>query len=618
VRPQTTTAADSIATIAEQLLDIDADSALRVSKDLRSIARGPHTGPLRARLFEIEAHALFKEPDMVAALTMCDSALIYYRANGDSLAVGRLELLKGKVYLRLGYFEGASEALESVLDRSNGTGDHAILGECHRTLGQLHYYQRQFDQARDHYELALSEYSAARDELGISRVYNNLGVLEAESDVVNGYANGLRYYRSALLAAERAGSDPQRASVHDNLALIHLYDRNEFVPSKMHFDSAMFFAGRAKDSVLYYSILEDYAEYFIHKGDQYKAIELSTRSLKFAERHHILVLRRDATQSIALALRFAHQWSKSCNMLESYYRLRDSTYNASSRETILKRALLSENKRRAISDSIASAAKLDQATKRATIASLQADRNRGRVLVLGGLVAALALGGGLYFRLDRRRRRAKYQRDTAQLELKALRAQMNPHFIFNALSSINDYVLENERDIASGYLTKFARLMRLVLENSRKPMVSLAKDLEALQLYIDLECLRTNKSFEHVIHTDPDIDPTRMIVPPMAIQPFVENAIRHGLAKKEGKGHLRVSVQKRSDHLVVTVEDDGVGMKRVPLSQAGNERTALGTAITAERLAMLSEKLGAELGFRYIDVPIGVCVEVTLPLTKGA
>src|SRR5690606_23797129 len=135
----------------------------------------------------------------------------------------------------------------------------------------------------------------------------------------------------------------------------------------------------------------------------------------------------------------------------------------------------------------------------------------------------------------------RFEKEAAQLETQALRSQMNPHFIFNALNSINAFVQKNDPDRATGYLTKFARLMRLVLENSRQAEVPLKDDLEALDLYLQLERIRSGEKFDHQIKVDPDIDQEFVMVPPLVVQPFVENAIWHGMAGKEGKGHITLS-----------------------------------------------------------------------------
>src|SRR4030095_410376 len=118
-----------------------------------------------------------------------------------------------------------------------------------------------------------------------------------------------------------------------------------------------------------------------------------------------------------------------------------------------------------------------------------------------------------------------------------LRAQMNPHFIFNSLNSINMFILENNKLQASEYLSKFSRLVRLILQNSQKILIPLEKELEALQLYLELEALRFDQSFEYKILMDDEVDTSVLRVPPLIIQPYAENAIWHGLMHKKEKGH---------------------------------------------------------------------------------
>ena len=120
-----------------------------------------------------------------------------------------------------------------------------------------------------------------------------------------------------------------------------------------------------------------------------------------------------------------------------------------------------------------------------------------------------------------------------ELEMQALRAQMNPHFIFNSLSSINHFVLKNETEAASDYLTKFSKLIRTVLNNSKKSMVSLEEELEMLRLYLEMENLRFKNAFSYGIHLDEMVKPTCIFIPPLLFQPFVENAVWHGLMHKK-------------------------------------------------------------------------------------
>lgn len=148
-------------------------------------------------------------------------------------------------------------------------------------------------------------------------------------------------------------------------------------------------------------------------------------------------------------------------------------------------------------------------------------------------------------------------KQTAELEMKALRAQMNPHFIFNSLNSINRFILQSNKLQASEYLTKFSKLVRLILQNSQLAVIPLESELEALQLYLELEAVRFDDHFEYHVDVGKDLDCAAVKVPPLIIQPFVENAIWHGLMHKEEKGNLQIALFQQNNLLCCKITDDG-------------------------------------------------------------
>ncbi len=178
-----------------------------------------------------------------------------------------------------------------------------------------------------------------------------------------------------------------------------------------------------------------------------------------------------------------------------------------------------------------------------------------------------------------------------ELEMQALRAQMNPHFIFNSLNSINNFILRNEKEQASDYLIKFSKLIRLILENSRCSLISLDKELEALALYIELEALRFDHSFEHEIRYSNDLDTLSIKVPPLILQPFVENAIHHGLMPKNAPGHLDIDIREKDDFLFFTIKDDGIGREKSAKLRDHTKlmHQSLGLAVTSERIKALTK-----------------------------
>jgi hypothetical protein len=185
-----------------------------------------------------------------------------------------------------------------------------------------------------------------------------------------------------------------------------------------------------------------------------------------------------------------------------------------------------------------------------------------------------------------------FEQKLAEMEMTALRAQMNPHFIFNCLNSIKLYTTDNDTAKASAYLTKFSRLIRLVLENSRSERVPLKNELEALALYLEMEAMRFKDKLRFAVDVAPEIDTDMIEIPPMLLQPYVENAIWHGLMHKKEGGSVQVKVvQPQTDCLQITITDDGIGRSkaRALKSKSATANKSFGMKMTGERIALLNQ-----------------------------
>ena len=204
-----------------------------------------------------------------------------------------------------------------------------------------------------------------------------------------------------------------------------------------------------------------------------------------------------------------------------------------------------------------------------------------------------------------------------ELEMKALRSQMNPHFIFNSLNSIQKYIWENKQENASEYLTKFARLIRLVLENSLHETITLNDELDALRLYIEMEHRRNNQKFDYSITVAHDINGDEIAIPPLLLQPYVENAIWHGLSNKDTRGKLTVSISRSSGNIICSIEDDGIGRKKATAIKSDLiNKKSLAMNISSERIAWLQQSKKANAFVRIIDKPNedGTIIIITLPI----
>ncbi len=354
-------------------------------------------------------------------------------------------------------------------------------------------------------------------------------------------------------------------------------------------------------------------ELYLDDGDAAKAATYGERALAKGRSGHDPELVNRASDLLYRVYKQRGDTKDALAMHELFMATSDSLKQEGYRMGMLKKQLEISYRDSMFTDSLAAAHEKDALRVENGIT-----RARTRTLVVGGL--ALFLLGAVVVYFDRKRRRDRFEKDAAHLETQALRSQMNPHFIFNALNSINAFVQKNEPDRASAFLSRFARLMRLVLENSRQSEVPLKDDLEALDAYLHLERTRSGEKFDYTISVDPSIDQEETMVPPLVIQPFVENAIWHGVAGKEGKGHIKLSVSKRGDQLVMAIEDDGVGRGGPKVPQPGvlEKKNSLGTAITQARLDLVQKQKGKPAGFTYIDLPHGTRVELSLPISDAA
>lgn len=224
----------------------------------------------------------------------------------------------------------------------------------------------------------------------------------------------------------------------------------------------------------------------------------------------------------------------------------------------------------------------------------------------------------------RKKEKAEFDRkvEISKVELKALRAQMNPHFVFNSLNSIQHYILNSKSNEAAKYLNKFAKLIRIILSNSEKAMVTVNEDVESLKLYLELESMRFDGKFDYSINIDKSVDGDYDEIPPMLMQPYIENAILHGLNPKDTKGHLKIDIFIKNNYIVCRISDDGIGRIKageIKRTTPSNAHKSLGMKITSERVRILNDINKSDLSVSVIDLldtngnSAGTMVELYIP-----
>lgn len=308
--------------------------------------------------------------------------------------------------------------------------------------------------------------------------------------------------------------------------------------------------------------------------------------------------------------------------LKLYSDLNDSLLNEKTRKEIEHLNIIHETAEREKEIAL-----LDQKTTAQQLALSEENRKRAEadlkvfnrniwIVVLGlGVLSIVLLA---LFWIQRAKGKARRQKD--QLERQLLRSQMNPHFVFNSLNSIENFLFKNDKKTVNNYLTKFASLMRLTLYNSEEVLIGLDDELKALELYLELEALRFDDQFTYAIEVDDHIDPAAIKVPGLLIQPFVENAIWHGILPKEEKGKVTIQFEMTGQDIRCTIQDDGVGRQSLGTkAKKRDEHHPMGIKITQKRLGIANALNNTESNFSITDLKdesgkgCGTLVTFTIP-----
>jgi sensor histidine kinase YesM len=215
----------------------------------------------------------------------------------------------------------------------------------------------------------------------------------------------------------------------------------------------------------------------------------------------------------------------------------------------------------------------------------------------------------------------KLEKERILYQFKALAQQMNPHFIFNTLNSIQYFIYQNDKESSTNYLAKFASLMRKTLYNSREDFVSVKEEIEAISLYLELEKMRFQNKFEFEIHIDEEIDKNNYKIPTLLIQPYLENSIWHGITHLEGKGLIKLQLKNNVKNIICIIEDNGIGRKKAAEinTQKRKSHVSMGASITEKRIELINVLYKQSLTINYTDIidekgnPKGTKVEINIP-----
>jgi tetratricopeptide (TPR) repeat protein len=461
------------------------------------------------------------------------------------------------IYISMQNYPLAVNYFSKGLKLAQQLGDKKAIGTLYGNIGNLHSKQENYSEALKFHEMALKIKKEINDRPGIAVTYHALGLVY---DKQSKYHEALKNYLEAIAIAEQLDLKFELAGFYTNLGILNTKQKQ--------FESAEKYLLKSLSISKEINSKEDIAE-------DYRA---------FAQLDSLKGNIKSAFKNYRL-----------------YVAYRDSMLNEENKEQILKAQMSFDF------DKKESQLKVEQSKKDA-IAN-EKSRNKDLIAIALSLtVVLISVIGLLFFRQNK----LKTKQKTMQLEQKLLRSQMNPHFIFNCLQVIQNYITDEK---AEKYLVSFGALTRSVLESSRLENISLKKEIALLNHYLDLQKVLHENRFEYTINISSNINTDNISLPPMLCQPFIENSIEHGFRDVISGGKIEINITAPNDYLEMEIIDNGSGLR----ADSKKDVSSLATEITTERINLLNKNKRKKLSFTITEafpteVRKGVKVNFRIPI----
>ena len=584
---------------------------------------------------------LFETGDSHLKKREIDSSL-KYTAQAVKFLNSDFDLSNGYENLGMAYFfkndfKNALENFKQSLFYAERLKNDSIIGRRFSDLGVVYDYLGAYDNATENYLKAVKLFEKANDKYGIAKVYNNLGII---NETAGKYTTALNYYHKSLQLKQKTGTnEAETASTYVNIGSVN-EKMNKYDDALKNYEKALLIYRKNnidKYTALCYNNIADIYEkqrkYEDAKRIIKKALSLSENSagnLNFAKSHLISARinrsekkYKNALNDLNIAENIADRLGIT-NIKNDILKEYTNLYEA---ENNFRKAFYTQKQYLKIKNSLISE-KINEKTehlqivyetdkKEQTIQNLKNNLIKKRILWTSAVIILLIISGLVFMILRNKLHKSKL--DNYIFNQKLLRSQMNPHFIFNALNSVQSFMLENDTKNAAIYLSAFSKLMRSVLNNSRNEFVTLREETETIENYLKIQQLRMSNVFDYEIKTDTNIDTDYYLVPPMLVQPFIENSIIHAFKDIDRKGLISIYFGKENKHIIISVKDSGKGVSKTKINKAHKSQA---TEITNERLKLLKKQYKTKITFTVTDisdnaVKTGTEVRFILPLIKN-
>jgi len=556
-----------------------------------------------------------------------DKAEIIFKKIDSTVPLSKLKFNKGILYSERSNYEKASQNIEGAYELFKKENDTLLMAYASTTLGYFRIYLGAYAKSMDDFLRGKKLFEEIEQEHSIfyATAEGNLGILYQR---LNNFDKALSLHQKALDIFEKNGNEFLMATQYEEMGNIY-QKKSEFEKSLKNYQSSYQINKKIKnigktaislsnigvtyrhlknyrEALKYFDSaitinknLNDYGKLainFHNKGDSYIGInefhlarQCFDTSLTYAKKNADNRLIYEAKYGISFSASKEKDYRTAYSQLDEANTLKDSILSENKRDEITRlQAKYEYDKEKAVLQ--ANFAK-DKALDQANIQRQVLLRNTA---IGGGIVGVLTIVFG--FLLVKRKKEAELNEKLSRSRLRAIQAQLNPHFIFNTLNSINDYIQKNNDQAASGFLIRFSKMMRSVLDFSNAQEISLSEELEFLENYINLEQHRLNNGFNYTIKVDEQIDQDNTFVPPSILQPFVENSIWHGLANAEkDTGRLWIEIKEEGHQLTYIIQDNGSGMKSEE-PPYDSKHKSFGSGSVQQRLDLWNELRGTASG----------------------
>ena len=609
--------------------DVNFDSAALYGNKALQLATDIHYQKGVADAYNNLGWAYYHHSNNEKAKQYLDTSLEKYKAAGlDGYSAPPLSHL-ASIYLDEKNYPQALSYFKQALQYSENGNNQSEIGLVLFNIGKVYNMEGDHAQARQYFiqardiQLKLNdEVQAATDISSIANTYQ----FEEKFD------SALIYYRQILPIFLKHHDIYRIGNLYENMG-IALGNSKKYSEAFQNLLEAKKYYTQLNSKTDLAYLEEEMGELYMEQGNTQQAFTCFNDAIKPATEIPLQDLKRVLLQDLSNAYKKTGDYKNAYLFLDSSYKIKDSLFTSEKQNELVKMQTQFETERKE---------KENQLLKEQNVANnIQLKQNK--VFLIAALIGLVLLSALLYLLYRNRKtkinsilklhelnaqllqQKEEIMRINTLLELKALRAQMNPHFIFNCMSSIQECILTGRIDDANTYLTKLSRLLRMVLNHADDESIPLEKELEILNLYLQLEKIRLKGSFEYSIEMDEEILAEPINVPTLILQPFAENAIWHGLLNKENNRLLNISGSIKNDSLHFIIEDNGIGrVKSAELRSHKHLHRSKATELIAKRLQLLRQQSGLkQTGFHVEDLydnhdqPTGTRVEIILPISNS-